>query len=156
MAPWRENNLLAGDSFLFHSGVNTMEENSIGSLVLDAAFDVHRSLGPGLLETVYEAAMIYELEQRGLTVQRQVVVPIEYKDIRFDEGFRADIIAEDKVILELKSVESVSDVHKKQLQTYLRLTGCRLGFLLNFGAALMRDGIIRSVNGLSEGDGAIE
>jgi GxxExxY protein len=127
-----------------------MEENAIGSIVIDAAFEVHRNLGPGLLETVYETAMAHELDQRSLLVQRQLVIPVEYKGVRFDEGFRADIIVGNKVILELKSVESVTEAHKKQLQTYLRLTGCKLGYLLNFGEALMRDGITRSVNGLKE------
>lgn len=127
-----------------------MEENSIGSIVMDAAFEVHRTLGPGLLETVYETAMAHELKQRDLKVQRQLLIPVEYKGVRFDEGFRADIIVGDKVILELKSVESVTEAHKKQLQTYLRLTGCKLGYLFNFGEALMRDGITRSVNRLTE------
>jgi len=127
-----------------------MEENSIGSIVIDAAFEVHRNLGPGLLETVYETAMAHELQQRDLKVQRQLLIPVEYKGVRSDEGFRADIVVQDKVILELKSTESVSEAHKKQIQTYLRLTGCKLGYLLNFGEALMRDGITRSVNGLTE------
>jgi len=127
-----------------------MEENAIGSIVIDAAFEVHRNLGPGLLESVYEAAMAHELQLRGLRVQRQTIIPITYKKMSFDEGFRADIVVEDKVILELKSVESAIAAHKKQIQTYLRLTGCKLGFLLNFGEALMRDGIHRAVNGLPE------
>ena len=127
-----------------------MDENELGTMVVESAIEVHRNLGPGLLESVYEAAMAHELQLRGLSVQRQVVIPIEYKDIRFDEGFRADILVEDKVILELKSVESVTSAHRKQLQTYLNLTGCRLGYLLNFGEALMRDGIIRAVNGLQQ------
>jgi len=127
-----------------------MDENELGTKIIESAIEVHRNLGPGMLESVYEAAMAHELQLRGLSVQRQVVIPIEYKDIRFDEGFRADILVEDKVILELKSVESVTSAHRKQLQTYLNLTGCRLGYLLNFGEALMRDGIIRAVNGLQQ------
>ena len=114
------------------------------------AIAVHQELGPGLLETVYETVLARELHDRGLNVQRQVSVPIEYKGIRFDEGFRADMIVDRSVILELKSVERVSASHKKQVQTYLRLTGCKLGDLLNFGEALMKSGITRCVHGLEE------
>ena len=127
-----------------------MTENEIGTIVIESAIAVHRSLGPGLLETVYEVVLSHELHDRGLTVERQVPVPIQYKDIRFDEGFRADIIVAGKVILELKSVERVTAAHKKQVQTYLRLTGRKLGYLLNFGEALMKAGITRCVNGLEE------
>lgn len=127
-----------------------MTENETGKIVVDAAVQVHRAMGPGLLESVYEAVLSHELERRGLRVQRQVPVAIEYEGMRFDEGFRADIIVGDKVILELKSVERVTPAHKKQIQTYLRLTGKKLGFLLNFGEALMKDGITRAVNGLEE------
>jgi GxxExxY protein len=127
-----------------------MTENEIGTIVIDAAITVHRELGPGLLETVYEIVLARELQNRGLTVDRQVPVSIQYKNIRFEEGFRADIIISGKVILELKSVERVTAAHKKQVQTYLRLTGCKLGYLLNFGEALMKSGITRCVNGLEE------
>ena len=127
-----------------------MTENEIGTIVIDAAIHVHRELGPGLLETVYEVVLAHELRERGLTVERQVPMPIKYKELRFDEGFRADIVVEGRVILELKSVEKVAPAHKKQIQTYLRLTGCKLGYLLNFGEELMRDGITRSVNRLEE------
>ncbi|MEA3239796.1 MAG: GxxExxY protein [Candidatus Bipolaricaulota bacterium] len=127
-----------------------MTENEIGTIVLESAITVHRELGPGLLETVYEVVLVRELQDRGLNVERQVPVAIQYKDIRFDEGFRADIIVDSKVILELKSVEHASAAHKKQVQTYLRLTGCKLGYLLNFGEALMKAGITRCVNGLEE------
>ena len=122
----------------------------IGTIVVESAIAVHRELGPGLLETVYEVILARELADRGLTVERQVPVPIEYRGVRFDEGFRADIIVARKVILELKSVERVTAAHKKQVQTYLRLTGCKLGYLLNFGEALMKAGITRCVNGLEE------
>lgn len=127
-----------------------MTENQIGTIVVEAAIAVHRELGPGLLETVYEVVFARELQDRGLKVDRQVPVAIAYKDIKFDEGFRADIIVEGQVIIELKSVERVTPAHKKQVQTYLRLTGCKLGYLLNFGEALMKDGITRCVNGLEE------
>lgn len=127
-----------------------MDENEIGKIAVDSAVQIHRELGPGLLETVYEIVLAKELERRGLKIQRQVSVPIVYRDIRFDEGFRADILVEDKVILELKSLDQIAKVHSKQVLTYLRLTGLRLGFLLNFGSPLMKDGISRVVNGLPE------
>ena len=127
-----------------------MTENEIGTIVIDAAVTVHRELGPGLLESVYEVVLAHELEDRGLEVVRQVPVAIRYKKINFNEGFRADIIVNDKIILELKSIEKVTAAHKKQLQTYLRLTGHKLGYLLNFGEALMKTGITRCVNGLEE------
>jgi len=127
-----------------------MDENQIGRIVVDTAIAVHRGIGPGLLETVYEAVLAKELRERGLTVERQIPIPIEYGGFRFDEGFRADIVVEGKVILELKSIEAINNAHKKQLLTYLKLTGMKLGYLLNFGEALMKDGIIRIVNGLAE------
>ena len=109
---------------------------------------LHCELGPGLLETVYEVLLKKRLEERGLFVLRQAPVAIEYEGQAFDEGFRADLIVERKVIVELKSVEVVHPAHKKQLLTYLKLTGLRLGYLLNFGATLMKDGITRTVHGL--------
>ena len=127
-----------------------MTENEIGTRVIEAAIAVHRELGPGLLETVYEVILAREPSDRGLKVERQVPVPITYKGIRFDEGFRADLIVESKVILALRSVGRVSAVHKKQAQTYLKLTGCKLGYLLNFGGDVMKSGITRCVNGLEE------
>jgi GxxExxY protein len=127
-----------------------MSDNEIGTMVLDACFAVHRELGPGLLESVYEAALAHDLQTRGLRVRRQVPAPIRYKGREFEEGFRADVIVEDRVILELKSVEKIVGAHKKQIQTYLRLTGLKLGYLLNFGEAFMKDGITRAVNGLDE------
>jgi GxxExxY protein len=125
-----------------------MNENEIGTMLLEAAIQIHRELGPGLLETVYEVVLARDLSDRGLMVQRQVPVPIVFKGIRFDEGFRADIIIENKVLLELKSVERIVPAHKKQVQTYLRLTGLKLGYLLNFGEAVLKSGITRCVNGL--------
>ena len=127
-----------------------MTENEIGKVVVDASITLHKELGSGLLETVYEVILARELKRRGLKVQRQVKIPIEFDGIKFEEGFRSDIIVENKVMLELKSVECVMKAHKKQLLTYLRLTEVKLGFLLNFGEALMRDGITRIVNGLEE------
>ena len=125
-----------------------MAENEIGSVVLETAIAVHRELGPGLLETVYEVALADVLAERGLAVRRQAPVPIRYRGRTFDEGFRADLIVEEKVLVELKSVEHVHPVHKKQLLTCLRLSGLKLGYLLNFGEAVMKTGITRCVNGL--------
>jgi len=127
-----------------------MTENEISKLILDSAIDVHKALGPGLLESVYEIVLAYELKQRGLRVDRQMPISIHYKNMTFNEEFRADLVVEGKVIVELKSVEQVLDSHKKQVQTYLRLTGCKLGFLLNFGEALMKRGVTRVVNGLED------
>jgi GxxExxY protein len=124
-----------------------MTENEIGKIVVDSAIQLHRELGPGLLESVYEVLLAYELESRGLILSRQVSIPITYKGIQFNDGFRADIIVEDKVILELKSVDCTSRAHKKQVLTYLKLTDKKLGYLLNFGEALMVDGITRLLNG---------
>lgn len=108
---------------------------------------MHKSLGPGLLETVYEVLFARLLEKRGLHVERQVPVPIEYEGDTFSECFRADLIVEKKVIIELKSVEKLLPVHKKQLLTYLRLTGLKLGYFMNFGQDLMKNGITRIING---------
>ena len=125
-----------------------MTENEISQIIVDTAFQIHKRLGPGLLETVYEVILAHALQRRGLNVDRQVPVPIVFDGIKFNEGFRADLIVEDKVIIELKSVEKVIPVHKKQLLTYLRLTDKKLGLLINFGSELIRDGISRVVNGL--------
>jgi len=127
--------------------INTLNENEIGAIVVDCAVQIHMELGPGLLETVYEVVLAHQLQEKGLKVERQVPVPIVYQGIHFDEGFRADIIVDNKVILELKSVESVSKSHKKQVLTYLKLADMKLGFLLNFGAARMKEGISRIING---------
>ncbi|MFA5028137.1 MAG: GxxExxY protein [Candidatus Methylomirabilota bacterium] len=122
--------------------------NSISGLIVDAAFHIHSTLGPGLLESVYEVILTHELEERGLKVERQKAVPIEYEGIRFDEGFRADLIVEGCIVVELKSVEELAPVHSKQLLTYLRLLDLRLGLLNNFGAPVIKTGIRRIVNRL--------
>ena len=127
-----------------------MTENEIGTVIVETAIDLHRHLGPGLLESVYETVLAYELTAQGLPVQRQTPISIVYKTITFPEAFRADLLVADKVIVELKSVEQINNAHRKQIQTYLRLTNLKLGYLLNFGAALMKEGIIRAVNGLEE------
>ncbi len=125
-----------------------MSENDIAQIVIDAAFHIHKETGPGLLESVYEIILADELERRGLSVERQVSVPVMYKGRILDEGFRADLIINEKVIVELKSVERVKDVHKKQLLTYLKLSEKKLGLLINFGESLIKHGISRVVNGL--------
>ena len=125
-----------------------MHVNQIASSIVDACFKVHTTLGPGLLESVYESALFYELQQRGFQVVRQQAIPVVYEGVTLDEGFRADLIVEGLIIIELKSIESVAPVHKKQLLTYLRLSGKQLGFLVNFGANLIKDGITRVANGL--------
>ena len=127
-----------------------MNENEIGGIVVDCAVKVHMRLGPGLLESVYEAVLSYELQNKGLLIQKQVPIPITYDNLLFTEAFRADLIVDDKVILELKSVDRVTKAHKKQLLTYLRLSGRKVGYLLNFGEALMKDGISRIINGKLE------
>src|SRR6185369_14858968 len=127
-----------------------MTENEIADRIMDAAFHIHRELGPGLLESVYEVILARKLTDTGLVVERQVPVQIRFQGIVFDEGFRADLFVGQKVIIELKSVERLQPVHSKQLLTYLRLTGCRLGLLINFGENLMKDGFKRVVNGLED------
>jgi len=140
--------LTYGERFFNPEREHLMTENELGTVILDAAVALHRELGPGLLESVYEVILAHALQERGLAVERQVAIRIKYRDLEFDEGFRADLVVEGRVIVELKSVERVSAAHKKQLQTYLRLSGCKLGYLLNFSAGLMKDGITRAVNGL--------
>ena len=125
-----------------------MTENEIAKIVVDAAFQIHKGMGPGLLESVYEIVLAHVLKKRGLKVERQVPIPIEYDGLKFQEGYRADIVVEGKIIVELKSVENIQPVYKKQLLTYLRLADKRLGLLINFGSELIRDGISRVVNGL--------
>ena len=126
-----------------------MIENEMGRYVVDVAFKIHKNVGSGLLETVYEVILAFELRRRGLRVERQISIPVTYEGLKFDEGFRVDLVVEEKVIVELKSVERLTNAHRKQLLTYLRLADKRLGYLLNFGAALMRDGLVRVANRLS-------
>jgi|SRR5436190_22850779 len=126
-----------------------MTEDEISKIVLDAAFEIHRNLGPGLLESVYEAIMEYELTNTyGLKVSRQRGIPVIWKGMRLELGFRSDLIVEEKVIVELKSVELVPPVYPKQVLTHLRLTNLKLGMLINFNVALLKDGIKRIVNNL--------
>ena len=125
-------------------------ENELSKIILDAAFKVHTRTGPGLLESVYEVTLAHELRKAGLNVERQVAIPIRYDDLTFDEGFRADLLVEGKVIVELKSVEQLARVHSKQLLTQLRLSDRKLGLLINFGEVHLKNGIERVVNGLPE------
>jgi GxxExxY protein len=124
-----------------------MTENETGKIIVDCAVRLHKELGPGLLESVYEVLLVHLLQDAGLKAERQIPIPIQFRGLQFDEGFRADIVVEGKVILELKSIESINNAHKKQVLTYLKLTGKKLGHLLNFGEALMKDGITRVLNG---------
>jgi GxxExxY protein len=136
----------ARDSF-FEADVT---ENEVAKHIVDAAFCVHTTLGPGLLESVYEGIRAYELEQRALRTVRQQPVPVVYHGTRIEMGFRADLIVEDKVIVEIKSVEAIAPVHKKQLLIHLRLADKRLGLLINFNVALIKDGITRIANGMQD------
>jgi len=124
-----------------------MNENEIGTIIVDTAIDLHRRLGPGLLESVYEVIFMKFLAKKGLSVQRQVSIPIEFDGECFDEGFRVDLFVQGKVIIELKSVEKINPAHKKQLLTYLKLTNTKVGYIINFGAELMKEGIFRVING---------
>ena len=127
-----------------------MHENEVAKIIVDVAYQIHTKLGPGLLESVYEAVMMHELRTRGLHVESQVAVPVEWDGVRLELGFRPDLIVEHCVIVELKSIEAVARVHKKVLLTYLRLADKRLGLLINFGVELIKDGISRVVNHLNE------
>ena len=127
-----------------------MTENEIAKIIVDKAFQIHTQLGPGLLEKVYVRILAYELKNSGLNVEAEKAVPIVYNRISFDEGYRTDLMIEKKVIVEVKSVEQLNPIHKKQLLTYLKLADIRLGLLINFGEELIKNGLIRIVNQLSE------
>ena len=125
-----------------------MRENELSKIIVDVAFKIHTKLGPGLLESVYEEILFYELQELGLQVNRQKGIPVIWNETKMDIGFRADLIIENKVIIELKSVEVLAPVHPKQLLTYLKITGLKLGLLINFNEVLIKDGITRIVNNL--------
>ncbi len=127
-----------------------MHPNEVAKIIVDVAYQIHTRLGPGLLESVYEAIMKYELRKRGLRAENQVPIPVEWDGKRMDVGFRADLVVENCVIVELKSIEAVAPVHKKILLTYLRIADRRLGLLINFGVELIKNGISRVVNHLEE------
>src|SRR5256714_11671124 len=127
-----------------------MTESEVSKQIVDVAFKIHSTYGPGLLESVYETIMAYELKKRGLRVNRQQAIPVIHEEVRMELGFRADLIVEEKVVVEIKSIEAIGPVHKKQLLTYLRLTDKRLGLLINFHVDLIKNGITRIVNGLED------
>jgi GxxExxY protein len=127
-----------------------MTENEIAKIIVDVAYKIHTQYGPGLLESAYQALMVYELRKRGLLVEAEKPIPLMHEGVSIDVAYRADLFVEDKVIVELKSVEEVAKVHKKQLKTYLKLADKRLGLLINFGAELIKDGISRVANGMPE------
>jgi GxxExxY protein len=125
-----------------------MTENELGDGIIAAAMKVHSAVGPGLLENAYELCLSHELTKKGLVVRRQVSIPIRYDDLVIDNGYRIDLLVEERVVVELKAIETVLDIHRAQLLSYLRLGGFKLGYLLNFNVAHMRNGIARIVNGL--------
>jgi len=127
-----------------------MTENEIGKIVVDCAYKVHKELGPGLLESTYEAWMMYELIEAGLKAESQKALPVIYKDVKLNVGYRIDILVENKVIIELKSVEALNNVHMAQIITYLKLSDCKLGYLINFNVKYFKEGIKRVVNNLGE------
>ena len=124
-----------------------MHENEIGTIILDAAFQVHKELGPGLLESAYETCLSYEASERGLLIERQLALPVVYKEVKLDCGYRIDLRADEKVIVEVKAVESLHDIHLAQVLTYMKLSGCKLGYLINFNVKQLKDGIKRIVLG---------
>ena len=123
-----------------------MTENELSRIVFDCALKVHQSLGPGLLESAYEECLFYELRKIGLNVEKQKPLPLIYEEVKLDVGYRIDIIVENKLIIEIKSVEALNDVHFAQLLTYLKLTNCKLGLLINFNVSLIKNGVKRVVN----------
>lgn len=125
-----------------------MTENELSKIIVDTCYKIHVKLGPGLLESVYEAILYYELVEKGLHVERQKPLPLYWKDLKMDIGFRADLIINNIVVIEIKSVEQIAAVHPKQLLTYLRISGCKLGLLINFIEELIKNGITRVVNNL--------
>lgn len=125
-----------------------MNENEISNVILGVAIELHKSLGPGLLESAYENALVYELMKKGLDVKQQVAMPFIYKEVKLDVGYRIDLIVENKVLIEVKSIEDLAPVHYSQVLTYLRLSKLKLGLLINFNTKLLKDGIHRIVNNL--------
>ena len=128
--------------------IEKITENDLSYIIRGCVFDVYNELGPGLLESIYEAALAYELREKGLNVKTQVGLPVKYKDAQLDLGYRIDILVEDKVIIELKSIETILDVHHKQVLTYLKLTKLKLGLLINFNSEDISKSIYRKVNNL--------
>ena len=125
-----------------------MTENEIATKIIGAAIEVHKQLGPGLLESTYESCLVYELRQMGLEVQQQLALPVLYKEVKLEAGYRIDVLVENKVIIEIKSVEALADIHTAQLLTYLKLKDLKLGLLINFNEVLLKNGLKRIVNKL--------
>ena len=125
---------------------NAMDENEITRKILECSFKVHSALGPGLLESSYEACLSFELQKSGLKVEAQKALPLVYENVKLDAGYRIDLMIENKVIVELKAVEALTDVHMAQLLTYLKLSGCKIGLLLNFNVKSLKSGIKRIIN----------
>ena len=125
-----------------------LTENELSKIVFNCALKVHQNLGPGLLESAYEECLFYELNKTGLEIQKQKALPLVYEEVKLDIGYRIDIIIENKLILEIKSVEALNDIHFAQLLTYLKLTNCKLGLLINFNVKLLKNGVQRVINGI--------
>tara|TARA_R110002124_G_scaffold223917_1_gene389196 strand:- start:64 stop:441 length:378 start_codon:yes stop_codon:yes gene_type:complete len=125
-----------------------MSENDLSKIIVETCYQIHVAFGPGLFESVYEEILYYELIQKGLNVSRQQAIPLIWKGIKMDQGFRSDLIVEDRVLIEIKSIGAIAPVHLKQVLTYLKLTGLKLGLLINFNEALIKDGVTRVVNNL--------
>ena len=128
--------------------VQSMHENEIGTIIVNAAFEVHKQLGPGLLESSYEHCLSFEILQKGLNVSTQVALPLRYKSVKLECGYRLDILVENKVVVEVKAVEALNDVHMAQMLTYLKLSECKLGYLINFNVLMLKSGIRRVVKDL--------
>ncbi len=133
--------------------ITVMDINELSSKIIGSAIEVHKTLGPGLLESVYEECLCHEFGRRNIPFKRQLQLPVQYKGIKLDCGYRLDVVVADTIILELKACEEIEPIHKAQLLTYLKLSGLRLGLLLNFNGIVMKDGIIRLVNELKENNG---
>lgn len=130
-----------------NNSIKNSEENELAKIVVNAGFNIHKTLGPGLLESAYEECLFYELSKKGLIVEKQKVLPLVYEEVKLDAGYRLDLMIEGKLIVEIKSVENLNNLHMAQILTYLKLSKCRLGLLMNFNAVLFKDGIKRIING---------
>ncbi len=124
-----------------------MNENQIAKIIFDLGLKIHRNLGPGLLESAYEECLFYEIRKLGLKVEKQKALPLIYEEVKLEVGYRIDLLVESKLIIEMKSVESLSDIHLAQVLTYLKLSGCKLGLLINFNINLFKNGVRRVING---------
>ena len=125
-----------------------MNENQLSQIIIGSAINVHKNLGPGLLESAYEETLYYELKKEGFFIEKQKPMPLIYDDVKLDVGYRIDLMIERKIIIEIKSVDALNDVHLAQILTYLKLSGCKLGLLINFNVKYLKDGIKRVVNNL--------